>query len=90
MSSTVDDRVVVDLRASNFAFRASQMVERLLLDRGLEIARQSGSSIVTADHVGSCLDHVLLDQVLERMRESSHDETAGEGAVLDGPSREAA
>jgi hypothetical protein len=90
MSSTVDDSVVVDSHATNLAFRAGQLFERLLVDRGVELASNSGSSIVTAEHVESCLDQVLFDHLLRRMRESSHDGTAGEDRVGSGESREAA
>jgi hypothetical protein len=46
--------------------------------------------IVTAEHVESCLDQVLFDHLLRRVRESSHGGTAGEKRVDDGESREAA
>ncbi len=90
MSSTVNDPVVVDRGASNLAFRAGQLVESLLVDRGIELARKSGSSIVTAEHVESCLDQVLFDHLLRRVRENSHGGTAGEERVDNGESREAA
>ena len=35
--------------AGTFAFRAGQLLEMLLLDRGLERTRSSGSSIVTGE-----------------------------------------
>jgi hypothetical protein len=80
----------VDGNASNFAFNVGQWIERLLMDRGIELAGQSGSLIVTAEHVESCLDQVLFDHLLRRVRESSHGGTAGEKRVDDGESREAA
>ena len=90
MSSTVNDSVVVDSHASNLAFRAGQLVERLLVDRGIELAGNSGSLIVTAEHVESCLDQVLFDNLLRRVKESSHGGTTGEERVGNGESREAA
>jgi hypothetical protein len=80
----VVDRVVVDVRASTFAFRAGQLVEQLLLDRGLELARQSGCSVVTAEHVASCLSPTLFDQLLEQARGISHGGTGGGGESSNG------
>ncbi len=80
----VVDRVVVDVRASTFAFRAGQLVERLLLDHGIDLARESGCSVVTAEHVASCLDLALFDQLLEQVRGSSHGGTAGGGEANNG------
>ena len=90
MSCVTKDRVLVHPDASAFAFRAGQLVERLLLHRSIAIARQTGSSIATAQHVESCLDHSLSDEWLKRVRESCHGETGGEGGAPDGESREAA
>jgi len=84
------DRVAVDVRACAFAFQAGQLLERLLLDRSIELARQSGSSTATAEHVESCLDHALFDQLLKRVRENSHGGNAGESRVDGGRSVEAA
>ncbi len=90
MSSIANESVVVDSDASNLAFRAGQLVESLLVDRGIELARRSGSSIVTAEYVESCLDQVLFDHLLRRVRESSHGGTAGDERVGSPESREAA
>ncbi len=91
MSSAVNDHVAVDVSASSFAFRAGQLLERLLLDSGIELARQSGTPIVTAEHVESCLnDDALFDQFQERVRESPDDPTAGEREDDDGQLWEAA
>ena len=80
------DQVAVDIRASDFAFRAGQLVERLLLDRGLQLARQAGCSVATAEHMESCLDRGLFDQV----RGISRGEIAEAGRARTGESREAA
>ena len=90
MAATVSDPVLVSSDASNLAFRAGQLFECLLVDRGIEAAHNSGSSIVTADHLESCLDQVLFDHLFRRLRESSHGETAGEGRAGNRESREAA
>jgi len=90
MSSATKNRVVVDAGASDLAFQAGQLAERLLLDRSIEIASQAGSSVVTAEHVESCLDHALSDELFKRVRESSHGATGGEREACDGESREAA
>jgi hypothetical protein len=89
MPPTVSDPVVVDSAASELAFRAGQLVESLLVNRGMELARNSGSSIVTAENVESCLDQVLFDHLLRRVRESSHGGTAGTEVLGGGESREA-
>lgn len=90
MSSTANESIIVDRRASNAAFRVGQMVERLLMDRGIELAGKSGAQIVTAECVESCLDQALFDHLLSRVRESSHGGTAGNERVGDGMPREAA
>ena len=90
MSSAVNDHVAVDARASDFAFRAGQLLERLLLDGGMELACRSGSSIVTAEHVESSLDDAFFGRFLERVRESPDAGTAGEDGGRDGQSGKAA
>jgi hypothetical protein len=90
MSSAVNDHVAVDVGASSFAFRASQLLERLLLDGGIELARRSGASIVTEEHVESCLDDALFDRFLKRVRESPDGGSAAERGVRDGQSGKAA
>jgi hypothetical protein len=90
MSVAADSRVLVEISASDFAFRSGQSLEGLLWERSIEVARQSGSSTVTAEHVESCLDHALFDDLLRAMRESSNDRTADEAGVQDRQSRKAA
>ena len=90
MTSTVNDPVVLDSYASNLAFRVGQLVERLLVDRGIELARKSSSTIVTAEQVESCLDQVLFEHLLRRVRESSHGEPGGEERAGKEESRKAA
>ncbi len=90
MSSVLDERILVSVGASTFAFHAGQLVERLLLDRSVQLAHESGSPIAKVEHVLSSLDHVLFDQVLRQLTESSDGGTAGAGRVCDGQSREAA
>jgi hypothetical protein len=60
------------------------------LDRSIEIVRQSGSSLVTTEHVEACVDHVLFEDLLKWMKEAKGDRTTGEGGVGDGQSRKAA
>ena len=48
---------------------------------------QSGSPIAKVEHVLSSLNHVLFDQVLRQLTESSDGGTAGAGRVGDGPTR---
>jgi hypothetical protein len=82
--------VVIERRAIDFAFRTGQLVEDLLVDRGMELAGKTGASIVTVECVESCLDQALFDQLLRRLRENSHGETAGEGGGSGRGTREAA
>jgi hypothetical protein len=90
MSTTVNDSVLVGRGAIDLAFRVGQLVESLLVDRGIELARKSGASIVTAEYVESCLDQVLFDHLLRQVRESFHDGTARGERAVNGDSREAA
>lgn len=77
MASATADRVLVGEHASRFAFRAGQAVERLLLERGMERARQTGSPIVTAEHVERSLDAQFYEQLVRAINASFHDEPAG-------------
>ena len=90
MSSTVTECVLIEARADNLAFRVGQLVEQLLTDRAMELAGRSGSSLVTVEHIESCLDDVLSDPQLRRVTESSHGGTAGEEGVGAGEPRKAA
>lgn len=59
---------VVEAVAHDFAWRAGRTLERVLLDRAFDVAEQSDCSIVTIEHVGSCLDGALFEQLLDLMR----------------------
>ena len=63
MSSLENGRILFDGDASTLAFRAGQVVERLLLQRGLERARSSESPIVTADTIEACINEFSLDDL---------------------------
>lgn len=69
MSAVRDDRVLIDGAASNVAFRAGQFVERLLLNRGIQLARASDSSIVTVEDVRSCVDDALVEELKKHLDE---------------------
>ena len=90
MSTPVSGRVMLDRRAVDYAFHIGQWVERSLIDCGIELARQSGSSIVTEEHIESCLDQRVLHRELERIREVVHGEVAGGTGTSKRGSREAA
>ena len=90
MPTPVNSRVVIDVCASDFAFHLGQWFHQSLLDRSIEIARQTGSSVVTTEHVESCLDHAWFDELLKRMREGSDDRAAVKRGVGKRQSREAA
>jgi hypothetical protein len=90
VSTIPDSRVLIDVRANDLAFHIGQWIARSLLDRSLEIVRQSGSSLVTTEHVEACVDHVLFDDLLKWMKEAEGDRTTGEEGVGSGQSRKAA
>ncbi len=69
MSTVANDGVPVDAGAGDFAFRAGQLVEELLLDRGTEVARSTGASVVTVEHVRPCIDNDFLDQLRVQLDE---------------------
>ena len=71
--------VLIERCAIDFAFHTGQLLDDLLVDRGIELASKTGASVVTAECVKSCLDQALFDQLLRRVRENSHGEPAGEG-----------
>ena len=75
MSETDPHQVFFDFHASDLAFRAGQLVEKLLLDRGLDQASKSQSSIVTPDDIQSGIDNSLLDQLRKGLRERVEQES---------------
>ncbi len=75
MSPLENDRILFDVDASTLAFRVGQLVEKLLLDRGLELARESESSIVTVENVKSCIDDSLPEQLRKRLHERDEQES---------------
>jgi hypothetical protein len=70
-----NDRVFFDVDASTLAFRAGQLLEKLLLDRGIEVARASQSVVVTSEDIQSCIDDSLLVQLREHLHERSEQES---------------
>ena len=82
MSMPTEDAVVIDVQASNLALRISLLFKQLLMDRGVELVHQSGGLVVTTKHVEVCLDHVLFDDLCNRIREGAYDpSTCAEGAA---------
>lgn len=75
MPVTDHDRICFDFHASDLAFRAGQVVEKLLLDRGLEQARKCQSSIVTPEDVESGIDDSLLDHLRKHLHERAEQES---------------
>ena len=72
MSTLANGRVLLDAGASDLAFRAGQLVEEILVERGVEVARQAGTSVATIDHIQSCVDGALLNQLRERLGNRIH------------------
>jgi hypothetical protein len=90
MSTVATDQFLVDAEASNFAFHAGQLLWGLLIDRGIELAGQAGSRVVTMELVENSLDRALLDRLLVLLREKPHGGSAGAKRLSDARSREAA
>jgi len=90
MSAIVEDSVVIDGRASDFAFHISQGFGRLLMDRAVELVRQTGESVVAKKHLEACIDHALFDELCNRIKEGAYDRTASGGEAGAGRSRVAA
>ena len=74
MSTLADGRIFFNNDASTLAFRAGQLVEKLLLDRGLERTRSSDSSIVTADVIQACVDESLFEELKKHLHERAEQE----------------
>jgi hypothetical protein len=75
MSPLENDRILFQADASTLAFRAGQFVEKLLLTRGLQSARESQSALVTVENIQSCIDHSLLEQLTEHLHERAEQES---------------
>lgn len=75
MATTSGDRVFVSEGASDLAFRAGQALERLLLHRALDFARNSGSPIVTVEHLERSFDADLHEQLGRAIKACGHDES---------------
>jgi hypothetical protein len=90
MSAGICDSVAFDVRAYALACRTGRLVETLILDRSLELAGRSGVPVVTAEHVRACLDAELFDRLSERLNKTPGPDTASDGEVCGGGSREAA
>jgi hypothetical protein len=91
MAASNTDIVLIDYSASNFAFRASQLFERVLLERSIELASQCGASLVTTEHIKACFDQSVFDQILKKLvGETINDVATGESGRDIIQSREAA
>ncbi len=90
MSAIVEDSVVIDGRASDFAFDISQGFGQLLMDRAVELVRQAGESVVTIKHLEACIAHTLFDDLRGRIKEGAYDRTARKGETAARRSRMAA
>lgn len=71
MSSTVVEQVLFRADASAIAFHAGQHFEELLLERAVQAALQADSSVVTVEHVLSCLDGGLFERLKQFLDERS-------------------
>jgi hypothetical protein len=75
--SPADNQVLVDPIAAQLAFRAGQLLEELLLNRGQELAESEGAGIVAPKHVESALHGGLFEKIINRLKDSSDERTQG-------------
>lgn len=75
MSTATDDTVRFQLGASEFAFKAGQFVEHLLLERGLKAARDENSPVVTVHAIRSCVNEDLLEDLRKHLDERAEQES---------------
>ena len=75
MSTLENGRILFDDAAGTLAFRAGQLVEKLLLRRGLELTRSSDSLIVTADTIEACINESLLEDLRGHLDERAEQES---------------
>lgn len=75
MTTLEDNRIWLDLEASNLTFRAGQFLEKLLRDRGIERTRSSESSVVRADAIRACIDESLLEELRKHLNERTEQES---------------
>ena len=74
MSKSVSNPILFDSDAGAVAFRAGQLVEKLLLDRALKRAGESGASIVKPEIIEACIDESLLDDLKRHLNEQTERE----------------
>jgi hypothetical protein len=64
-----NDHIYFDDDAGEYAFRAGQLLEKILLERGLDMARKSQVAIVRSETIELCVDQLLLDQLRKQLHE---------------------
>jgi hypothetical protein len=75
MSPLENGRIFIDTDASTLAFRVGQLVEKLLMDRGLKLARAAQTSVITADDIESSIDDSLLEDLKKHLNEPAEQES---------------
>ncbi len=78
MSTIETSKILIDSSASKLAFRAGQALERLLVDRAIAATRDAGATVVTTDHIQSCMDSSLFAQVSSELTDDAHESSARE------------
>jgi hypothetical protein len=69
MATVANNSIGIAINAYDLAFRAGQVLQTLLLDRGAEFARQAGSSVITPEHVRASIDEIPIDQLRVKLDE---------------------
>jgi hypothetical protein len=79
MATVANDPLPIEACAYSLAFQSGQLLEMLLLDQAAEAARRSGSSVIRAEHILSCIDEIPIDQFRMKLDERTT-QASGEAA----------
>lgn len=73
MSATVG----VTADACKYAFQLGQRFERLVIDRGVELAKQTGNPNVTMEQIKAALTPEIFTELMNSLEESLNDAPEG-------------
>ena len=80
MAQNDESRLRINRSASDYALHAGQILERLLMDGGIENAQAAGESIVAVCHVAAAVKPKLVEEVIRRLMENSDGRADGKKA----------
>lgn len=67
MPALDSQNILIQSDASNLAFHAGQLFERLLLENAVETAKQNDSVMVEQSHVLSSLKMTMIEQISKEL-----------------------